>query len=341
MTGFLCIRVCIVSVLAVAGLMLSGCAPFETTETPSERQLASQELDEQRQLAVSLYVDAMMLNDLDDYAEALLKLEQATEADSEFALAFSLKGDLYQQLEQYEQSADAYERATTLDPWSFSDFLNLGTVSRILEQYTRAARAFVAASRLDPEHYEAHIGAARSFFDLDDLEQAREFAQKARDINPDQPDAERVLGDIFDQQREPLEAINAYRRVLELKGNEPDIMIRLARSYLRADRFSSAKELLQDVLEQEPDNALAFQYLGFAQLRLKQTEEAIESYQLAVRLGNDDWMAHKSLGVAYMIRAIQQDNDERIKALAVEQWTISLQINPDQPQLNELMARYN
>lgn len=327
--------------LFFTALSLSGCHLIWGPAAPTEDELNAMKREQQRQQAVSLYVDAMMLNEINDHAAALSKLEEATKLDGDFALAFSMKGDLYQAEQKYEQSADAYERAATLDPWSFKDFFNLGKVSRIIRQFARSANAYVAAAKLNPEHYEAHLGAAQSFFELKDISQSAQYAKRAREIDPAQADPEVLLGEIFEEQKDHLEAINAYRRALELKGNDPEIMVALARSYLRTGRFSSAKELLGDVIQSKPDNGLAHQYLGFAQLKLKETENAIDSYKTAVRLGNDDWMAHKSLGVAYMLWAMQNNNDEKIKALAIEQWNISLQINPDQPQLRDLQAKYN
>lgn len=329
-------------VLCFVAFTTTGCGLFwDQKAPPTEDERLALQAEELRQQAVSLYVDAMMLNEINDHAAALRKLEMATELDKNFALAFSLKGDLYQAEQRFEQSADAYEHAASLDPWSFKDFFNLGKVSQILKQFARAANAYVAAAKLNPQHYDAHLGAAQSFFELKDIGQAHQYAQKAKEIDPAQADPELLLGDIFEEQKEHLDAINAYRRALELQGNQPKVMVALARSYLRTGRFSSAKELLADVLITEPENALAHQYLGFAQLKLKETPEAIESYKKAVAFGKDDWMAHKSLGVAYMLQAMQNNNDERIKALAIEQWNISLQINPDQPQLHDLRAKYN
>ena len=331
--------------------VLNGCqAPQESTdETALETLDQSVEMDmqtmmepdaeAQREQAVGFYVDAMMLNDLNNREDALRKLNRAIELDSHFALAYSLKGDILQDMEQFEDSADAYEKATEMDPWSFKDFFNLGKVTQVIKQFARAVKAYVAACNLEPEHYPAHLGAAQCYYELKEYDNSMAYAQKAKELGPDQAAPEQLLGDLFEADKNHPEAINAYRRALELEGNKPEIMISLARAYLRSGRYSSAKELLTDVIIMEGDNCLAHQYLGFAQLKLKDTQSAVDSYKQAVTIDDEDWMAHKGLGVAYMLLSMK-NNDQTLQAMATEQWGISLQIKPDQPKLQKLMERY-
>src|SRR5210317_753460 len=121
-------------------LCLVGCEPAQQHTVDPNMLMASQsQIDatppaadtvtptvNPEEQAVSLYVDAMMLNDLNEHEEAIRKLNNALALDPTFAMAYSLKGDILQGLEEYEDSADAYEQATLHDPFSFKDFFNLG-----------------------------------------------------------------------------------------------------------------------------------------------------------------------------------------------------------------------
>ena len=60
-----------------------------------------------------------------------------------------------------------------------------------------------------------------------------------------------------------------------------------------------------------------------------------------MQIDENDWMARKGLGVAYMLMAMKNQNDEKLRALAVEQWSISLQIKPQQPKLSQLIKQYS
>jgi tetratricopeptide (TPR) repeat protein len=72
-------------------------------------------------------------------------------------------------------------------------------------------------------------------------------------------------------------------------------------------------------------------------------DKAIESYSRAIEINDKDWQAFRGLGVAYMVRALNSKN-EMLKAKAVHQWHLSLDINPNQPRrerLLELIQHYS
>jgi tetratricopeptide (TPR) repeat protein len=118
-------------------------------------------------------------------------------------------------------------------------------------------------------------------------------------------------------------------------------MVPLAVAYLRTQRYTPAKELLQSAIEIDKKNSLARQYLGFAYLKLKETDLGIESYKKAVDIDQSDWMAHKGLGVAYLLKSVNNDNDPKLMAMGLEQWNISLSIKPEQDKLRKLLEKFS
>jgi tetratricopeptide (TPR) repeat protein len=337
------IRRILAAVVVLGALIgITGCeSPIIPVSEPNVGELIVQQVEEQKALAVSLYVDAMMLNDLSQHQEAMKKLDLAIELDPAFALAYSMKGDIYQVRKDYSDSAGAYEKATQLDPWSFKDFFNLGKVTQVMKEFARAVKAYVSACNLDPNHFEAQYGAAQCYYELKEYLPSLEHAQKAKTINPASGEVEFLIGDVQEAQKNHLEAIDSYRRAMEIKGNDPNIMVPLAAVYLRTGRYSAAKELLTEVIRIDPNKGLAHQYMGFVQLKFKETDLAVESYKTAVTIDDRDWMAHKGLGVAYMLLSIKINNDEKLKVMAIEQWNISMQLKPDQPELKKIMSKYN
>jgi type II secretory pathway component GspD/PulD (secretin) len=127
-----------------------------------------------------------------------------------------------------------------------------------------------------------------------------------------------------------------------VNSSSHEVMIKVAFGYLKTGRFELAKELLTSVIQLQPGNNTAYQYLGYCYLKLQDLDKAIENYGKAIELNDNDWEAHRGLGVAYMLKAIR-DDDQALKATAVEQWHISLDIKPNQTtgdQLRKLIDKY-
>jgi hypothetical protein len=59
----------------------------------------------------------------------------------------------------------------------------------------------------------------------------------------------------------------------------------------------------------------------------------------AVDLDYTDWMAHKGLGVAYLL-SYSQSEDKSLLKKGIDQWKLSLKLNPDQPQLTRMISKY-
>lgn len=319
-----------------------------------------------RQQAVDLYVDAVMFKELDQNEMAAEKLNEAVQVNKHFSLAYSLLGEIYQEIKDYEKSAAAYENATKLNPWSFKDFFNLGRAYQLMEKFAQAVKAYVKACELKPDHLQAHVNAAQSFYKIEDYNSALAYGKTAEQIDPNVSDLQKVLGDIYEAQKDYDQAVRSYKRALEIDSNDTNIMLALAVAYLRTNRNQPAKELLTSVIQIQPDNDAARQYLGYCYLAFREEavkayeqelksrdkdaallaslekggeealDKSIESYEKAVEINDGNWEAYRGLGVAYMLRAIDDDN-EMLKSKAVYQWRLSLEIKPDQPRRERLL----
>ncbi|MCK4999557.1 MAG: tetratricopeptide repeat protein [Anaerohalosphaera sp.] len=319
----------LIALLTSAILFANGCSLIRPARS---RAYATDE-------AISLYVDAHMLNDTNESAEAIKKLDTALKLSPDFAMAHSFKGDIYQAQEQYDKSADAYEEATKVDPWSLKDFFNLGKMAQLIEQFTRAASAFVNAANIEPNHFGANIGAAQCFYELKEYEKAFDYGTRARELDAMAAEPERILGDVYGVRQQHNEAIDAYRRALELEGNNPKVMISLASAYLNAERYQAAEELLKTAIGIDPKNLAAYQYLGFSQLKQQKLDEAVGSYNAALAINAQDWMSHKSLGVVCILQYLET-KEIQYKDKGMLHWKRSLEIKADQPNLRDLMQRY-
>jgi tetratricopeptide (TPR) repeat protein len=290
------------------------------------------------QKAVNLYVDAVMLNDMAETTQAVGKLNEATTANPKFSIAYSLLGQIYQQMNDYPKSSNAYEKATSINKWSYRDYLNLGKVYQAMKKFNFAVKAYVRATEIKPNAAPAHLGAAESYYELKDYKNALKYGKRASQLDPNQSQVMQVLGNIYDAQKDYEQAIASYKRALELDSGQPKVMAALAQAYLRGGQFEPAYELLASVVALEPTSA-AYQHFGYAAMKLKKNDEAIANYRKSAELAPNDAAAYKGLGVALMVAA-NQNNDENLKTEAIAQWQKSLELQSDQPKLRELLRKY-
>jgi TonB family protein len=89
-----------------------------------------------------------------------------------------------------------------------------------------------------------------------------------------------------------------------------------APEYLRfytAGQYAKAVDLLKKVVEKEPADALAWNYLGLSLTALKKDKDSIKAYEKAVKLKPEDAVLRGNLAYAYYLR-----NDRRAVVEALE-----------------------
>jgi cytochrome c-type biogenesis protein CcmH/NrfG len=85
-------------------------------------------------------------------------------------------------------------------------------------------------------------------------------------------------------------------------GNQrlPSSPLQAAQLSIEQKNWSLAISQLQQVIKDQPDNADAWNLLGYSQRKSGQLEQAFESYQEALRLNPQHLGAHEYLGEAFL-----------------------------------------
>lgn len=150
------IQICLIGLLLA---VLSGCA--------------------QQNKTISLYVDAQGLSNRGENEQAIEKLNRATEIDDQFALAYSLLGDIYQKTDNYDMSVWAYRKAIELNPWSAKDYLGLGGLYQNNQEFKRAIAVYSKAADADPQNFDVHYRTAVCYYEMKDYQSAEQAALQA------------------------------------------------------------------------------------------------------------------------------------------------------------------
>ena len=84
---------------------------------------------------------------------------------------------------------------------------------------------------------------------------------------------------------------------------------------VKAGDYQRALALLQKVVQAEPRNADAWNYVGFSHRKLKQFDQSLAAYQKALAINPDHRGANEYLGELYLMTGEPQKAQERLARL--------------------------
>lgn len=157
-----------------------------------------------------------------------------------------------------------YRRITSLDPQNAYALMRLGDLYFDRELYVEAERWYDQAVNADPELVEAIVG---------------------------QGNVAMAMG-LYDR------AQDRYKVALELKPNDNTIKLKLAEAYLKGEKLSEARPLIEGVLSASSTNDRALKLMGDLLMAEGKPKEAIGYYERAVER-NPTWDYRLALGDAY------------------------------------------
>jgi len=281
---------------------------------------------------------ALEKHDLD---AALAEFQEAVKLDPQFAEAHFQLGLVQKQKGDLPEAAESLQEAVRLDPTKVEPIFQLGEVYRLLKKTTQAIRAYAMACDLDPRNFELWCRLATCYHQSGDLEKAVEAYQEAIGIQPKNAFVYSNLGAALESQGRMYEAIKAYKQSLECEGaDQAVVLVNLATVYLNQDRWRTAHLALNKAIDINPNLSSAHERLGYCLWRQGIYPLAAQQYEKAIQLDPHNAAARAGYGVVLMTQYLETPDDVTLRDRAVETWHISLELNPEQPKLRELVEKY-
>ena len=91
----------------------------------------------------------------------------------------------------------------------------------------------------------------------------------------------------------------------------------------------------------DPHLSTAHERLGHTLYRQEKLDEAVDTYERAITLNPRDGVAHAGLGVVRMTQYLADPSQAALRTEAIEHWHRSLELEPNQPKLRKLLAKYH
>jgi tetratricopeptide (TPR) repeat protein len=212
-------------------------------------------------------------------------------------------GALYRSNDQYEQAADAFRQVGALDPELMprAEAQVIDTY-RIARDYSKAQAESEAAVKKYPNDRTIHEVRAQLLADQGKADAALAELNKLLDGKNDR-EVYVAMADIEGKTKRYSEAnaaLNQAEKLAQTKEDKTNILFMRGAMYERQKKYDEAEKTFRQVLDIDPSNASALNYLGYMladrNVRLPEAQELIER---AVKLEPGNYAFLDSLGWVY------------------------------------------
>lgn len=236
-------------------------------------------LDEDRQLPTVNYNLGFTYKDMGNYEDAIDCFNYVIQKNPNDVLAYNHLGSIYLTLKDFEKSISSFKHGLTIDPNHPILNYNLARCYEASKDIPNAIRYYSRALKIRPGWKDAINDFSRLLMKCQKNKDAQDIVEQAIKLHSDDVDLKCLLGDIFINQYDYESAAEVYKQANVLTEKDPAIMLGLADAYEKQNKTNQAIELLQGLLDQDPDNLEAKQLYTNVMLDENQTEEALSYIQ--------------------------------------------------------------
>ncbi|TXC88182.1 tetratricopeptide repeat protein [Paraburkholderia azotifigens] len=220
---------------------------------------------------------------------AMRSCAQALELRPGYAEAYNNLGNALKDLGETDSAVLAYRKAISFRQHYADAHNNLGNALTEQGKYDEAIASYHSAIALDPNRALIHNSLGTLHLARGELAEAAVSLQRSIDLDPNQPGVYNNLANTFRDAGESELAAEQYSKALQL-----------AQTIVDSYQSGVANAVHGRSSEPRMSFAQACATLGNAWYGLGRYDEAIDCYQRAVALADDDAEVHHNLAVAYL-----------------------------------------
>lgn len=232
--------------------------------------------------------------------------------------------------ERYPEPIPLLERAVIEYPSDFWLHMELGTRYRARGKlyHRKAVQHFTAALAIRPKSAGVHVDLSKQLNEIGENEQAILVARRAVGLEPEYAVAHLNLGANLKALGKQDEAVREYELAIKYAGPDQETEARAQRNlgsyYLAHGDVNKAIRAIRRGIELTPKYFVAYGELGRALKQAGRMDEAVESYQTAIRLAPENYryrfLDYYNLGILYQTRC---QYDQALKC-----YDQAIQLNP-------------
>ena len=239
--------------------------------------------------AVSLNISGDILYQNGDIHGAIAEFETALLLDPSDVNIRNSLGVCYGVLGEHGKALKEFNATLKLDPDEVMALYNIGLVKMLTGKNSEALKYFLDADKKKEEDiFEVAFQIGRVYLDMGKPEMAKEFLERAAELNPKSWSALHSLGECCAALNMTDKAISAYKKAIRQNPNDAESLSALGYLFdLLGENPEITTIFCQQSIDIAPENGLYRYRLGSLYLKRKQLEDALIQFQKAHDLGYD------------------------------------------------------
>lgn len=185
-----------------------------------------------------------------------------------------------------KQAIAEYVKIVALEPDDTENRLLLGRLYTVAHDTPHAEEQFKAAQQIDPDSEEVVLSLAQHYSENNELQRAIDLLE-ALPEDDQTTKTEYVLGASYEQMKDSKKAIAAYRKAVDLEPENLDAERALGQALLADGQLSEALKAFQDVAAGNPEDAAAYIRISEIQRRQGKYDDALATLKKAKALVHD------------------------------------------------------
>ena len=271
----------------------------------------------------------LVLEGRGEQAEAEREFRRAAEHDPDAALPRNNLGNLFKRQGRLDAAEDWYRQAIEADPYFMGAYNNLALVYQQRGQMEMAIDLYGRALAKAPRNAVVQNNLASLYYQTGQHEEARRLWRQAAAADPGYPSPLNNLASLEINAGRYDEAERLLRKALTLEPGYGDAHLNLALVLTAREEIEGARQALHSATEDPRSAAGAWYKLGLFELEFGPAESAVQSLERARGAAEPGVDLLNALGEAHL-----RVGDT---AAAITAWTASLDLQPDQPRLRQLL----
>lgn len=222
---------------------------------------------------------------------AFLEALNRSGAGKTSALAASQLGLIYATTGDYKNAENYFERCVHLMPAEPKYYYNLARVQYAMKDYEKALRNMNMAEKYGEKNPKIYVYLSRLYSAMDEKERSFLVLKKALDTAPQSTMILHAYADAAIESKKWNEAILSLRRVLELTTGSKEragALYNLGKVYLELSDLENAENYLQRAADLDPVNEDIIILLARAYMRSGKKDKSVEAFQKAIKINPEN-----------------------------------------------------